>query len=330
MVVKTHPRVVGNLLCLLSAVGFGLMAVFAKLAYAEGVTVDVLLVARFGLAAVVLLLVSVASGSWRTLSRRTAVAGLAMGAFGYAAQAGLYLLAVSRVDASQVALVFCVYPVLVMAGAVATGREAVSVRRLVALALASSGIVLVLGGAASGGFDAAAALLSFGSAGVYATYILVGDRVVAGAAPVPLTALVCLGATLSCLGLSAVLGGSLASVGAVAWGWLGAIALVSTVAAVLLFFAGLARVGPSVASLLSTLEPVVTVVSAAVVFGEALAGAQVLGGVLVLAAAAAVQWPVHLSVAPRSSSTRGPLPQGPDGCGASSHLGLVPGPRSVS
>src|SRR5689334_8643464 len=125
--------VVGAISCLLSAVGFGLMAVFAKLAYGEGVSVNALLTVRFGTAGALLLVVASASGALRGLPRRTVLAALGMGAFGYAAQAGLYLVAVSRVDASQVALVFCVYPVLVMAAAIAIGRERASARRSVAL-----------------------------------------------------------------------------------------------------------------------------------------------------------------------------------------------------
>ena len=46
--------------------------------------------------------------------------------------------------------------------------------------------------------------------------------------------------------------------------------IVSTVAAILCFFGGLARVGPSAASILSTLEPLVTVALAAAAFGESL------------------------------------------------------------
>jgi drug/metabolite transporter (DMT)-like permease len=67
-------------------------------------------------------------------------------------------------------------------------------------------------------------------------------------------------------------------------GWLAALALVSTVAAVTLFFAGLRRVGPAAAAILSCLEPVVAVVLALVVFGETLGPVQVAGGALVLAA----------------------------------------------
>ena len=283
----------GPFYCLASAFGFGLMAVFAKLAYAEGVTVNGLLVLRFGIAGLILLLVSAATGALRRLDRRTVLAAFGMGALGYAAQAGLYLVAVSRVDASQVALVFCVYPVLVMVAAIAIGRERASLRRTVALVMALGGIVLVLGGAAAGSFDLVGALLSLGSASVYCCYILVGDRVVAGAPPVPITAIVCLGGFTSCLAAGVLRGGPQLDLDAAAWGWMGAIVVVSTVGAILLFFAGLSRVGPTVTSLLSILEPVVTVASAAVVFGEGLTVLQVLGGVLVLAGVAVVQWPAR-------------------------------------
>jgi drug/metabolite transporter (DMT)-like permease len=56
-------------------------------------------------------------------------------------------------------------------------------------------------------------------------------------------------------------------------GWLAvvAIALVSTVAAITLYFAGLQRIGPTRASTLSMVEPLVTVTLAAVVLGETIA-----------------------------------------------------------
>jgi drug/metabolite transporter (DMT)-like permease len=70
--------------------------------------------------------------------------------------------------------------------------------------------------------------------------------------------------------------------------------VVSTVGAVALFFAGLRRVGPTAASILSTLEPVVTVVLAFVVFSESLGPAQVAGGGLVLLAVLAVRAPIGI------------------------------------
>lgn len=292
----------GALFCLISAAGFGLMAIFAKLAYRDGVGVESLLIVRFGLAALVLLAAATVTGSLRRLPRRTLGLGFAMGACGYAVQAGLYLAAVSRTAASQVALVFSIYPVLVMVAAILIGRERRSGRRLSALAMALGGIAFVLGGASGrGSFDLVGAVLSLGSALVYTCYILVGDRVVADIPAVPLTALVCLGGFTSCLSASLLTGGPDLRITFAGWGWLALLVAVSTVGAILLFFAGLARVGPTTASLVSIAEPVVTVVAAAVVFHDSLSAAQIFGGVLVLAAVTVVQWPGR----PESARTAG-------------------------
>ncbi len=125
----------------------------------------------------------------------------------------------------------------------------------------------------------------------YTAYILVGDRL--RIPPLALAALVCVGATLT-FGLASIPRGG-PELGLSAGGWLAiaGIVLVSTVASILLFFAGLARVGPSAASILSTLEPVVTVALAAAAFGESLAPLQLLGGVLVLSAVVVMQWPAR-------------------------------------
>lgn len=280
----------GTAFCLLSAVGFGLMAVFGKLSYDAGVSVDTLLLVRFGIAGGVLLLVAVTRGAFRGLTGRSVLAGLGMGAIGYALQAGLYFSALTRIDASLVALILYVYPVLVMAGAIALRRERASVRRCVALVIALGGIVLVLAGAGAGQIDALGALLATGAALTYTVYILVGDRLTADVPALPLSALVCFGAFGTFLVSGTARGTIDLGFSPSGWLWLAAIALVSTVAAVLCFFAGLARVGPSKAAILSILEPVVTVASAAAVFGESMGVAQWCGGLLVLSAVVVVQW----------------------------------------
>jgi len=219
------------------------------------------------------------------------LAGLGMGAIGYATQSGLFFGALQRMDASLLALILYVYPALVLAGAVALGRERASARRVAALVIALAGTALVLAGAASGSLDALGTAMGFGAALAYTVYILTGDRVGAGVPPVALAALVCVGATCTFALVSVVRGGPGLEFGADGWGWIGAIAAVSTVGAILLFFAGLARVGPSAASILSTLEPVVTVALAAAAFGESLGVVQLVGGALVLSAVVVMQWP---------------------------------------
>jgi drug/metabolite transporter (DMT)-like permease len=281
----------GPLLCLLSAAAFGAMAIFGKLAYDAGVGIGDLLLLRFAFAAAALLAIAAGMGAFRGVSRRSALAALGMGAIGYATQSGLFFGALERMDASLLALVLYVYPALVLAGAVVLGRERATARRVVALVVASAGTALVLAGAASGALDALGTAMAFGAAVAYTAYILTGDRVVAGVSPVALAALVCTGATVTFGVAALVRGGPELGFGAEGFAWIGAIALVSTVGAILAFFAGLARVGPSAASILSTLEPVVTVGLAAAAFGESLTAVQLAGGALVLAAVVVMQWP---------------------------------------
>ena len=60
--------------------------------------------------------------------------------------------------------------------------------------------------------------------------------------------------------------------------------MLSTVVAMITFFAGMARLGAADAATLSTLEPVVTVVLAATFLAEAVGGWQIAGGAIILAA----------------------------------------------
>jgi drug/metabolite transporter (DMT)-like permease len=287
----------GALLCLASAAAFGAMGIFGKLAYDEGATVGTLLATRFVLAAAIFWLYTAWSGGTRELRelpRRDLAIGVALGAVGYSAQAGGYFAALERLDASLLSLLVYTFPAMVTVAAIALGRERANWRTAVALALASTGLVLVLAGAAAGTLDPVGTALGLTTAVVYSAYILTSEGVAARVAPAALATLVCTGAAVSLTLGAAVVGDlDLGGVSPAGFGWLAGIAVISTVAAVGLFFAGLKRVGPTAASILSTVEPVVTVALAFVVFGESLAGAQLAGGALVLCAVLAVRVPTR-------------------------------------
>jgi drug/metabolite transporter (DMT)-like permease len=282
-------RSTGALLCVGSAAAFGAMAVFGKLAYDNGTTVGTLLAVRFTLAAVMFWALVLATPGWatelRALARRDLAIALGLGAVGYAAQAGCFFAALERIDASLLSLMLYTFPAMVAIAAIVLGRERADATRFGALALASTGLVLVLASARPGALDPLGAGLALGAALVYTTYILVSQGIAGRLGPTLLSALVCTGAAVTLTVGSTLLGdlrpGEVTPAG---WGWLAGIAVVSTVAAVSLFFAGLKRVGPTTASILSTVEPVVTVVLAFLVFGELLGSLQLLGGALVIAA----------------------------------------------
>ena len=290
----------GTVLCLASAAAFGAMGIFGKLAYEEGASVGTLLASRFTIAAALFWAILACTGGLRglrRLPRRDLGIALALGAIGYCVQTGAYFAALERIDASILGLLVYTFPVIVTVAAIALGRETAGRRTAVALALASAGLVLVLAGAATGGVDALGAALGLAAAVVYSVYILSSEGIAARLGPLVLSALVCTGAATT-LTLAGLAGGGLApgDVTGTGWAWLACLAVVSTVGAISLFFAGLRRVGPSAASILSTIEPVVTVALAYVVFGESLGAAQLVGGALVLSAALAMRAPLRVRV----------------------------------
>src|SRR3954471_1628770 len=198
----------GALLVLASAVAFGVMPVFGKLAFEAGVGVGTLLFIRFAIAAPVLWAAMAVRGALPRARGRVVLRALALGAVGYAMQAGLYFLALERMDASVLSLILYTYPALVTGAAILRGREPASRRRLVALVTATAGLGLVLVGAGAGAFDLAGAALGAGAALTYTTYILVSDGGASELEPLPFAALVSTGAAVT-LGVTGLLTGSL-------------------------------------------------------------------------------------------------------------------------
>ena len=278
-----HGAAAGAALVLLSAAGFGAMAIFGKLAFEAGISTTTLLLVRFALGTAIFAGIL----AWRgeRIPRAGLAVGLGLGAVGYATQAGLYFGALRELDASLLALVLYTYPAWVTLAAFALGRERLDARRLLALLLSSTGLVIVLAGAAAGSFDALGTALGLAAALAYTAYILVADATGVARAPFALSTLVCAGATVTFAVVGAITGELDFGFEPEGWLWLACIATVSTALPIAAFFAGLARVGPSSAAILSTFEPVVTVTLAYLAFDETLSLLQLGGAALVLAAA---------------------------------------------
>lgn len=264
------------------------MAIFAKFAFNHGASVTSLLTLRFGMAAVVLWVI--VRLSRRPLPpRRVVVAGVGLGAFGYSAQAACYFAALEHISASLTALLLCTYPALVFVGAVALGRDRVTGARVGALVLAGTGAALVLLGGSTGALNATGVALGLAAALTYTTYILVADTVVGEGDPLALAAVVATSAFASLLTFSLVTGRIDVTLDGNGWAAMVSLVLISTVGAVTAFLLGLERVGPSTASIVSIVEPAVTVTLAALIFDERLGGVQLLGGALVLTAVVVLQ-----------------------------------------
>ena len=271
------------LLIALSASAFGAMAIFARFAYAAGADVYGLLAVRFLLAAIAMGFVMRVRGISLPPWRRV-LALAAMGGIGYVSQSYCFFTALNYAQASLVALLLYLYPLFVTILAAVFLKEHLTTSTVIALVLCSVGAGLTVGGGEGSSLGIA---LGVAAAVIYSIYIVVGARVTAGVNAIATTTVICTAAALVyvTLGLLRAGAGVPPQFPVSAGGWLAlvAIALVSTVLAILTFFAGLQRLGASKASMLSTLEPVVTVVLAALLLGEHIGPTQAVGGGLILA-----------------------------------------------
>ncbi len=272
-----------------SAVCFGTLGVFGKLAYRLGLTTPQLLSYRFALAALLLWLAVVAMR--QGLPPRRSLVGLAiMGGAGYVGQSGSYFSALHFIPASTNALLLYTFPVVVTLLAVLLFHEPLGWAKLAAVGLAFLGTMLVV----EAQLHAAAPVgivLGLGSAAFYSGYILYGSHLLPGLPPVSSTATIMTSAAVVWTGYAALTGQL-----AVDWtvpriALMVGFAVLGTTIPVLTFILGLRMVGPSRAAILSTFEPASTVVLAVIVLGEMASPIQYLGGALILASVLVLEGP---------------------------------------
>jgi drug/metabolite transporter (DMT)-like permease len=272
-------RLVGILLILASGMAFGAMTALAPVAYGAGTSPSTLLFLRFAISGLAL---AAYMGVLRLgfPKGRILLVLMLMGGVWYFCQSLAFFTALSMASASLAALLLYLYPAVVALISAVVLREPLTRRRLLALALALAGTFLTIG--PDGGGETLGILLALGAAFLYAGYIIVGDKVMKQAAAIPATTVVMLAAALSFGGLVAAQGIQLPDRGV---GWLAVLGIAACcIIALGGFFAGLKRVGPANTAILSTVEPLVAVVLAAILLNERLAPVQLVGGLCILIA----------------------------------------------
>jgi drug/metabolite transporter (DMT)-like permease len=206
---------------------------------------------------------------------------IAMGGIGYVGQAYCYFAALRHASAGLVGLLLYLYPAIVTLMSVLLYRRKIGTGRAWAVTAALAGTALTVGGDVDSAW--LGIFLGIGAALIYSVYILVGEGVMQRVAPLPAATVVMLSAATVYAGAAWHEGLALPASQS---GWLAvvAIAVFSTLLAILGFFKGLEKLGAPDASTVSTLEPLLTIALAAVVLGESVTSLQMAGGGLILAA----------------------------------------------
>jgi DME family drug/metabolite transporter len=301
MIRRPSSDVLGALLIIIAASSFGLLGPIAHYADQAGVSSLTLVTWRAGVGAVVVLAflaVRAASGtqlwrSWREIPRRDRLL-ISLAAPTNAALNLAMFVAFLRIGIALSLLIFYVYPALVAVASMVWFGERLDRIRWAALGISMAGVVLVVAGAGDlGSLDALGIALAFIGALAQTFYALAahhGFRAVPGTQAAAVTMG---GAALVYLLVAVVIGRlpdmdqPLASF-ATLWPVLVAGVLGAGLATVC-FIGGIRLLGAPRATILSTLEPVVGVGLAALLFGTLPTALQLAGGGLIIAAGIVLQ-----------------------------------------
>ncbi len=239
-----------------------------------------MLAARFSIASVCMLIARLTLQRGRPWPKGKLLVQLfALGAVGYAPQATFFFSGIKRIDISLATVIFYTYPVMVVLASWVFLKHKPSRRMVVCLTIAVLGAALTAGQVKTGSWSGILFMLA--AAGWYTGYIVLSSRVVHLAGALTSLTVVMFGAAASHLTLLAVLHPALPH-GATGWAAIAGASFFSTIIAMGFFFAGVSRIGPGEAAVLSTIEPVVSIAVGVTALNEQLNAARVFGAVLVL------------------------------------------------
>jgi len=219
-----------------------------------------------------------------------------IGILGVAASNYFYYLAIQRANVATAITVQYTAPIWVLVYTVARGQQKLTLQRVSAVGLAVTGIALVIGVLGKTGLrlDTIGVLAALLAAFSFAFYNIGGHDILARRDRWIVLLYTTGSASLFWLLVNPPWKLMAAQYSAAQWLFLLVFSLVSVLAPFSFYFAGLQHLEPTRAIIVSCLEPVFSIVIAAVALGEVMRPLQILGIVLVLAAITVAQLPDRL------------------------------------
>jgi drug/metabolite transporter (DMT)-like permease len=274
---------IGSALVLLGACCYGFYAIFTKLIYRYSSLGPFDVTAwRFLIASLVIWVLWPLwrrQVNWHAIDRKRVLLFLCLGGL-MAILALVGFSALERISATTYTLLLYTFPAMVALASLALG-ERLFPMGWAALGLALVGCALTVGEAVALDDPLGVALVLL-NALLYGAYLMAVGQLGRGAPGLLSSAIIIPGALIALAPFGIARG---LQVPHTSQGWLAVLGLsvISTVLAIVLVFAGTTRVGASKASILSTMEPVLTVIWAAILLGEHIKPIQYIGGGLIIA-----------------------------------------------
>lgn len=280
--VALNRKLIGRLQVLLSAIGFGSLSVFARLGHDAGITTSTLLSFRFLVAGAALwAYFLVFNRKLIRITRAQLAVCAALGLAGYGIFSTLTFKAFEVSPVSVVTLVFFSYPVFVLVIDWLIMRERPDMSLRLGALVILSGLALGLAGSIEGAPGLGLIFALTGSAW-YAAYVVATRRLLRNIKPQTSALYVISFAALGFWLTGGPAVSHLQLMSARAWAVVISIGLVSTVMAIIAFYAGLEKLGSAEASQIGTFELIVGLSLAAFALGEQISLPMIAGATMVL------------------------------------------------
>ena len=277
-----NERTKGFILVILSAVVFGMIPLIVRSVNDCGSNSIMTSFLRFLLSLLPLYLSVRAKKSNLRITKEEALKILLIAVCGFGGTSVLLFLSYTYIPTGMATTIHFVYPVFVIFGSILFLKQKISPMKLVCVALCFGGILLFYNGG-DGALDPLGMLFAFASGITYSFYIVYLDF--SGLAKMEPTRMIFYMNTFSALmvGSLAVATGSF-TLDISLKGWILALLLAISVSflAVRSFQMGVRYIGPQNAAILSTFEPITSLVVGILVYQEVLTLAGVIGCVLIL------------------------------------------------
>jgi drug/metabolite transporter (DMT)-like permease len=286
----------GFLFVLISAAGYGSASIFAKLAFSEGLDTFTLLTIRYTIAALIMWTYLGVTHQIRPVGKMDGLLLVIASLTGNILIPILYFQGLQLLPISLFVILSYTYPAFVAVMAVVFLKETLGRNKGTALLLTLVGCTIMYWTPGLT-YSIPGVALALSASFSYSIYILGIARYLRHIPPA-----LAMTSTISFAALMFLAYGLIANriIPPTPTGWilLAGLALFSTAISSITFFSGIQLIGPSRAALVSTIEPVFTIVLAQIVFQELVSTQQAIGGLLVIIAIVVLQLANFRSPAP--------------------------------
>ena len=274
-------------LIVLASLAFGSLSTLTVLTGRAGMPLLPAMLWRYLIALIVLAIV-LRKRITTEINRNQAIRLIVVGGLGQAVITYLSLRALDFLPVGPLGFLFYTYPAWVALLSALTGREDLTLWRIIALSMAMAGITVMVG-TPDEPLSRIGIVLALGTAFLYALYLPALNHVQRGVPPAVSTFYLISGVLIAFITGNAIAGSLQFPATTELWIYVVLISIFSTVIAFTALISGLRILGPVRTSIIATIEPFGTAILAVIFLGEQFTRGILAGGILIAAAVVMLQ-----------------------------------------